>query len=77
MKYEIVEFKNGKYGIRRRNFIQNLFNFGGDFLDLLAHRKYFWEPGCIHFIDCQTSDLDGLTSTHQSITGNVIFRVIK
>lgn len=77
MKYEIVEFKNGKYGIRRRNFIQNLFNFGGDFLDLLAHRKYFWEPGISHFSDCQTSNLESLNYRHQAISGDIIFRVIK
>lgn len=77
MKYEIVEFKNGKYGIRRRNFIQNLFDFGGDFLDLVAHVRYFWGSEECHFVDCQTSDLNSLISIHQSITDNIIFRVIK
>ena len=77
MKYEIVEFKNGKYGIRRRNFIQNLFDFGGDFLDLVSNIRYFWSSGECHFVDCKTSDLNSLIPTHQVITGNVIFRVIK
>lgn len=77
MKYEIVEFKNGKYGIRRRNFIQNLFNFGGDFLDLESRHRYFWKPGISHFADCQTSNLENLNYRHQAITNNIIFRVIK
>lgn len=77
MKYEIVEFKNGKYGIRRRNFIQNLFNFGGDFLDLESRHRYFWSPGISHFADCQTSDLDSLMYRHQALSGDIIFRVIR
>ena len=62
MKYEIVEFRNNKFGIKRRDFFENLFNYGGDFLDVKSFpfENYFWSSKSGFFIDCQTSDLTKL-----------------
>jgi hypothetical protein len=77
MKYELLEFKNGKYGIRRRSFIQNLFNFGGIFFDFDSSSEYYWGLNSKHFKDCETSSLVKAEEIYQRLTGTNIFRKIK
>jgi len=79
MKYEIVEFRNNKFGIRRRNFFENLFNYGGDFLDFKEHsiRYYFWSSQSIFFDDCQTSDIDNLYKIFSNFNNDYVLNVYK
>ena len=59
MTYNIVEVVPGKYAIRRRTFLENLFNVDGEFRDLYAVRgDYWWNSSSGFFNDCLTSDLD-------------------
>jgi hypothetical protein len=57
MKYEIVEFSNGMFGVRKRNFFQNIFNIGGRYLDLKSYNIYFWGINSVYFKDSQHKDL--------------------
>lgn len=77
MKYEIVEFKNKKFGIRRRSFFENLFNYGGKYYDLVSSCQYFWESEEKHFNDCQTEDVQFVFKKHSELTNNVVLNVIK
>ena len=79
MKYEIVEFRNRKFGIRRRDFFENLFNYGGDFLDLKSNniRNYFWSLKSGFFIDCQTSDLTKLFENYSRLKNDYVLNVYK
>ena len=79
MKYEIVEFRNNEFGIRRRNFFENLFNYGGDFLDFKEHsiRYYFWSSQSIYFDDCQTSDIDNLYKFYSRFKNDYVLNTFK
>ncbi len=79
MKYEIVEFRNNKFGIRRRNFLENLFNYGGDFLDFSHNsvKYYFWTSKSNYFNDCQTSDIDNLFKIWSSFNDDYVLNVYK
>lgn len=55
---EIVQFKNGKYGIRRRTWLEKLFNKGGSFKDFKPILKKWRKPDDKFFHDCQTESLD-------------------
>jgi hypothetical protein len=77
MTYEIVEFRNKKFGIRRRSFFENLFNFGGLYFDFVRYIEYFWESKSHHFKDCQTDDLQFVFKKHSELTNNVVLNIIK
>ena len=79
MKYEIVEFRNNKFGIRRRTFLENLFNYGGDFLDFKGNtiKYYFWTSKSNFFINCQTSDIDNLFKIWSSFNDDYVLNVYK
>jgi hypothetical protein len=77
MKYEIVQFHNDKYGIRRRTFLENLLNFGGDYYDFQSKRVYFWEYQSRCFVDCEIDDFNIAFDCFKRIKGNIIKRVIK
>ena len=77
MKYEIVEFRNKKFGIRRRNFFQNVFNYGGTYIDFLSHINSFRESYSKYFKDCQTDDVQFVFKKHSELTNNVVLNVIK
>jgi len=50
---EIVKFKDGKFGIRKRNFIQRLLNKGGVFKDFNPVLTHWRKPCDRYFKDCQ------------------------
>jgi len=77
MKYEIVEFRKGNFGIRRRNFLQNIFNYGGKYYDLTSYNYYFWSSQSQFFQYCQTDDIEFIFRKHSELTNNVVFKVIK
>jgi hypothetical protein len=85
MKYEIVEFKSENihfdektFGIRRRNFFENLFNYGGDYLDFNASFGiYFWKSGSSYFQDCKTKDVNLVFYRHNQLTNNIVEKIIK
>ena len=72
MKYEIVQHKNGKFAIRRRNFFQNLFNYGGDFYNLVDNGKHFWKSYEYFFEDCLTDNIKFVLEKHSQLTSNKI-----
>ncbi len=53
MKYEIVQFINGKFGIRRRFIIEHLLNIGGSYRDFNPTLYYWLKPNNKNFEDCQ------------------------
>lgn len=57
MTYNIVEFGTGKYAIRRRNFIERLFNFGGEYRDFSA-THYWSELNPLLRIEFTTTSID-------------------
>lgn len=75
MKYEIVQFRNKKFGIRRRNFFENLFKFGGDYYDFQSCRNYFWSANSNCFYDCQTKDVDILFEIHSRLKNDYVINV--
>jgi hypothetical protein len=77
MKYEIVEFTNNKFGIRRRTFLENLLNYGGDYFDFQSKRVYFWQYQSSCFVDCEIEDVNIAIDCIKRIKGNIIKRVIK
>jgi hypothetical protein len=86
MKYEIVKFTSDNinytssfYGIRRRNFLEVLFNFGGDFFDFNSrdYKNWFWKSSSVYFKDCKTKDINLLYYNHSRFTNNVIDEIIK
>lgn len=57
-RMEIVQFKNGKYGIRKRHFLERLFDYGGSFKDFRPYEKQ-WRKASDHFFhDCQMESLE-------------------
>ena len=77
---EIVKFKNGKFGIRKRDFLERLFNLTGVFRDfkptdlgLVIWRK----PSDKYFIDCQVDNIDEAKDMYQRIKGDIVDAVIK
>ncbi len=77
MKYEIVEFRNNKFGIRRRNFFENLFNFGGDYFDFKSNRIFFWNSKSCSFDDCQTKDIDVLFEFYSRLKNDYVLNTFK
>lgn len=77
MIYEIVQFQNNSFGIRRRNFFENLFNFGGDYFDLKSNWQYFWSYKSSYFRDCHTLDINLLLNKFEEINNPIIKHVFK
>ena len=77
MKYEIIQFQNNSFGIRRRNFFENLFNYGGDYFDLKSNNLHFWEFPNYYFSDCQTLDLNLLLNKFEEINNPIVKHVFK
>ena len=86
MKYEIVQFTSENinygdrfFGIRRRTFFENLFNYGGDYYDFSNNlvRNFYWKSSSVFFGDCKTTDINLLYYTHSKLTNNVISKILK
>jgi len=77
MKYEIVKFRNNKFGIRRRNFFENLFNYGGDYMDFVSPRIYFWNSKSLCFNDCQTENINVLFEFHSRLKNDYVLNTFK
>ena len=78
MKYEIVKFSNGKFGLRRRSFIDRLFNLSGSFRDFKPTVFYSWrKPTQEFFQDCQQDDLKVVEFEYAKWTGRFISEVLE
>jgi hypothetical protein len=77
MKYQIVEFRNKKFGIRKRNIFQNIFNYGGSYYDFYTSINNFITSDERYFLNCQTEDIELVFRKHSELTNNVVFKVIK
>jgi len=77
MKYEIVQFRNNKFGIRRRTFFENLFNYGGDYFDFVSTRIHFWSSKSFYFNDCQTKNINVLFEFHSRLKNDYVLNTFK
>jgi len=55
---EIVKFKNGKFGIRKRNLYETIFNVGGVCKDFKPCLFQWRKSGDKHFEDCQLDTIE-------------------
>ena len=69
---DIVQFKNGKYGIRKRSFLDRLFGRGGVFKDFRPILTNWRKPLDPYFKDCQTESIDEIKDYLNRITNNYV-----
>lgn len=50
MKINLVKFRNGNYGVRRKHFI-----YGYQFLDFKGSGQFWWTRKDSYFFGCQTT----------------------
>lgn len=74
---EIVQFKNGKYGIRKQSFLDKLFKREGVFWDF--ERTLFpWKKSSFHYFGCcQLDTLEEVEKIFPLVNSSVILKVIK
>lgn len=73
---EIVKFKNGKYGIRKRSLWDRLFKKEGVFRDFKP-QIYKWRTSDdSYFDDCQLDSFDEVVKTFNNISFGVIEKVV-
>ena len=77
MKYEIVKFSNGKFGLRRRSFIDRLFNLSGSFRDFKPLYYHWRKPTDGFFQDCQQDDLKVVEFEYAKFTGKFVSEVLE
>jgi hypothetical protein len=78
MILNIVIFKNGFYGIRKKTFIDWLFGLEGSFRDFHPISGIKWRRSTDSFFkDCQTDDKNKAWDLYNSLNGSVIKEVIK
>ena len=73
---EIVRFKNGKYGIRKRNLFYKLFQKEGLFRDFKGFSIKWRESDDKYFADCQLDSLDEVVNHFNNIAFCVIEKVL-
>ena len=76
MKYEIVKSSNGKFGLRRRSFIDRLFNLSGSFRDFKPAIYHWRKPTQDFFQNCQTDDLKFVEFEYAKWTGKLVSEVM-
>lgn len=74
---EIVKFKNGKYGIRKRDFLDKLFNAEGLFRDFNPSAVKWRNSDDTYFSDCQLDSFDEVVKVFNQLKFGVIEKVIK
>ena len=74
---EIVKFKNGKYGIRKRNFIQKIFNLEGVFRDFKPFLYYWRTPSNPYFDHCELDTIEEVNDFFNRMNGDFVKEVIK
>lgn len=78
MKINIVKFKNGKFGIRRKTLIDWIFCSEGSFRDFSPCSGELWlRPNRPYFKDCQTDDINKAFELYHILTSSVISGIIK
>lgn len=74
---DIVQFKNGKYGIRKRNWFQRVFNKGGSFYDFRP-ALFKWRKQYDNFFhDCQLESVDEVKECLLKLKSNYVIKVIR
>lgn len=74
---EIVQFKNGKYGIRKRNLSHKIFKKEGVFKDFCPIITQWRTSDDEFFKDCQLESLDRVTFIFEALKGGVIEKIIE
>jgi hypothetical protein len=73
---EIVKFKNGKYGIRKRTLIQKVFNKEGVFRDFKPYLIYWRSSDNSYFKDCQLDSFEEAVEKFNNINFGVVDKVL-
>lgn len=73
---EIVKFKNGKYGIRKRNLFDKLFKREGLFRDFKPFSIKWRKSDDKYFEDCQLESFDEVVNYFNNINFGVIEKVV-
>ena len=76
---EIVKFKNGKFGIRKRTFFDKLFYRQGTFRDFhptLSGTTLWRNPSNRFFYDCQTYNIDEARELFYRLNDDVVECVV-
>jgi len=73
MTIDVVQFKNGKYGIRKRSFFDKLFGRGGLFKDFKPYLTHWRKPSDPYFKDCQMSSIDEIKDHLNKIRNDYVF----
>lgn len=74
---EIVKFKNGKFGIRKRNLFHKLLNKEGLFRDFRPHLIKWRASDSKHFDDCQLDSIHETLNYFNNINFSVIEKIVK
>lgn len=73
---EIVMFKNGKYGIRKRTWFDKLFGLEGKFRDFKPILTKWRRSDCKYFHDCQLDSLEKVKEQFEIIKNGVVKEVV-
>ena len=73
---EIVKFKNGKYGIRKRSLWDRLFKKEGVFRDFKPQIYKWRKSDDSYFYDCQLDSFDEVVNIFNNIRFGVIEKVV-
>ena len=73
---EIIQFKNGNYGIRKRTTLDVILNKEGKFMDFHHVKLKFWRRNDIWFNDCQVESLEKVHEKIEEITEPLVLRVV-
>jgi len=74
---EIVQFKNGKYGIRKRNLFHKIFKKEGVFKNFRPIIIQWRRSDDDFFKDCQLESIDSVTTIFEAMKGGVIEKIIE
>ena len=74
---EVVQFKNGKYGIRKKNLFDKLFKREGSFSDFRSSSINWRKSDDKYFRDCQLDSFEEVINHFNNINFGVIEKVIK
>lgn len=73
---ELVKFKNGKYGIRKRNLFNKIFKNEGVFFDFRPQTCRWRKSDDKYFNDCQLDSVEETAKYFNNINFSVVEKVI-
>jgi len=73
---QIIKFKNGKYGIRKRNLLDKILKGEGVFRDFKPQIYKWRTTDCHYFKDCQLDSFEEVVEIFNNLNFGVIEKVI-